>query len=910
MSKMGDIGRQLLAIALGSACIFSASCATAQITPDRTLPNNSRVTINGNVFNITGGTQAGRNLFHSFQQFSVPTGGTASFINSADINNIISRVTGGSASNIDGLIKTSGTANLFFLNPSGIVFGQHASLNVGGSFVATTANAIQFGNQGTFSASVPDNPALLTINPSALLYNQIAAGASIQNSSSSLQAGLQVPDGKSLLLVGGDINMDGGGLTAYGGRVELSGLAAPGTVGLNVAGNTLSLSVPSGIQRSDVSLSNQAFIHVFGDGGGDIAVNARNFNVLSNSGLFAGIASGLGNGSSTKAGDININADAISVDGGDIDNVVYSSSTSKGKVGNGGNINITAGSLSLTDGSLIILSTAGQGNAGNISINARDAITLDGNGNNRGFPTRIDSSTRGTQKGGDIKLTTGFLSVSNGAQLSASALGVGNAGNINITTKDVISLDAGSSVSNTSGAGTAARVSFRLDENNSPIITIQPPEQTVFPNARGNSGNINITTNRLAVTNGARLTTSTNGQGNAGNINVNTNTATFSGSTPNGSPGGASSAVETSAVGKGGIININTDELTVDNGAQLVASTFGRGDAGSINIIARDIVSFNGVGSNGSPSGASSAVDAKAVGNGGNLTVDAKRLNILNGAAGDVSNLGSGNLNAGNLQVRADLINLDFGKLIANSTSGQGGNINLQASNILLLQHNSLISNTSGTSLVSGFEGNFTLNTKFLVAAPLENSDIITNAFSGRGGNINITASEGVFGFVVRTQQDLERLLGTSDPNPQKLPTNDIAAFSQTNPIIITPDIDPSRGLVILPKVMEQAPKLVSSSCNAFNETASGSQFTITGRGGLPPSPDEPLTSDVVWTDTRLPVTTAQHQHKTHAAKPKPQPIAIIPATGWVFNDKGEVTLISSVTNATTLNTPTSCPVR
>ncbi|MEM6404445.1 MAG: filamentous hemagglutinin N-terminal domain-containing protein, partial [Cyanobacteria bacterium P01_D01_bin.116] len=107
--------------------------ALSQVTSDGTT--NTTVSPNGNNFDILNGIQKGNNLFHSFTEFSIPTGSSATFNNSTDVENIINRVTGGNISNIDGLIKANGNANLFLINPSGIVFGENAALNIGGSFL-------------------------------------------------------------------------------------------------------------------------------------------------------------------------------------------------------------------------------------------------------------------------------------------------------------------------------------------------------------------------------------------------------------------------------------------------------------------------------------------------------------------------------------------------------------------------------------------------------------------------------------------------------------------------------------------------------------------------------------------------------------------------------------------------------
>jgi filamentous hemagglutinin family protein len=217
-----------------------ASPAVSQIVPDSTLPVNSQVTQQGDTSLIQGGTQVGTNLFHSFQEFSIPTGGTAFFNNTGEIENILTRVTGGSISNINGVIKANGNANMFLLNPNGIVFNSNARLEIGGSFLGSTANSIIFADRSSFSTINPQTTLLLTISvPVGLQFGQNPAPIVVQNNGYNLSTavpifspimkrnsstGLRVSPGNSLALVGGDLNLQGGILTAEQGRIELGSI--------------------------------------------------------------------------------------------------------------------------------------------------------------------------------------------------------------------------------------------------------------------------------------------------------------------------------------------------------------------------------------------------------------------------------------------------------------------------------------------------------------------------------------------------------------------------------------------------------------------------------------------------------------------------------------------------------------
>ncbi|MBD2492887.1 S-layer family protein [Nostoc sp. FACHB-280] len=659
---------------LGAICIsvIYNSGVYAEVKPDNTL--NTAVSGSSN-YTITDGTRVGNNLFHSFSQFSIPINGSASFDNATDIQNIFSRVTGGDVSKINGSISAKGNANLFLLNPAGIIFGASASLNIGGSFVGTTANSIKFPNGIEFSAvNVSGTPLLTMSAPIGLQMGSNPQPITVQGTGYALKADsslspitqnpsssqLMVKPGKTLALVGGNINLTGATLNAPQGRVELGSLSGVGLVSLNPIAQGYQLGYESGQSFADIHLSQKSLLtigalpSVGAFNAGSVQLQGKHIQISDGSIIFS---KNLGN---VAGGEIFLQAsEGIDIVGTTANAQIRSGIRSEGlNTGTGSSIHIITPQLSISQGAGVnnnAFGLAGSGASGNIQI---DAGTVELSGFAPINPTGVTSlttSTRTAKSAGNLSINTNNLVVSGGAAIASVTFATGSTGQVTIRSKNT-------TVTGDNPTGLYSNIG---------AITY----------GTGNAQTLTLDTNRLQLLNGGVVATTSFLIGQAGNLHINA-----------------------------------TESILIDGHSQVNNSSINSAVLYPPALIQKLFKLPN-------------VLSANA----GTVNVTTPNLMLTNGGAVSVTNQGKGD--GGNINIIANNIQLKNQSLIqAQTKSGNGGNINLQTRSLLLLRDNSQITSTASGN---GNGGNININAPILVG--LENSDIIANAVQGKGGNIAIT---------------------------------------------------------------------------------------------------------------------------------------------------------------------------
>ena len=949
----------IAAFTIASSGLFPVNVkAQLPLTEDASLgAGNSRVirdvNINGlNSDRIVDGTTRGSNLFHSFQEFNVNTNRGVYFANPPGVENILTRVTGANSSHILGTLGVEGNANLFLINPNGILFGTNAKLDLNGTFIGSTASSIKLGNDGNFSAINPNSSKLLDVKPTALFFNAFA------RSQITVRGNLEAKIGQTIGLFGGDILIDGGRIEAESGQIFLGAINS-GRVNLNLNSNVIDyLRVNS---FGDIEITREAGIladtrsSINGKG---ISIAANNLSIDGRSQISADTFGG-GNG-----GEINILANSLEVSGNGTD---IETDVRSGATGKGGTIKIDTNDLNVLNGAEIRAETFGAGDAGSINITANNLVKVSDDSD-----IEADVGSGGTGNGGIININTPTLQLLNGGEIKAetaaiAAPNLGNGGTININANSIevgqdseIEADVGSSTNNratgkggtinintnslkifnrgevkarTFGIGDAgdinitARNSVQVDGNGSQI------EADVQSGATGRGGTININTNSLQVFNGGEVKAETSAVGNAGDINIIARNLVE----VNGNDSQIEADVQSGATGRGGTININTATLKVLNQAEIRAETFGAGDAGNIMLKAQNIEVGRGadieadVGSsrNSQASGKGGRIDIKtntlrlfengdikaetsAVGNGGDIVIIANEIEITNPDSEITTNV---NLQAtgdgGDIRIRSNKLSLsDRGAISANTFSfGKAGEIIIE-SNFLELDRGIISATTSTTEA----GGNITLNLDRLLSLR-DRSFIGTNAgllgSGGNGGNIIINSP-----FIIAFPRDNQIIANAFGGNGGNITISTRAIFGF--PQFLTIDASSDLGIDgrIILDTLDTKPDLIlrqlqsnpidaaaivaSDLCQLEGGTiAGGSSFVITGKGGLPPTPSN-LTNvygdlldwvEIKSRDRTLATKRLEPVVINNDLEASTEKVSFIEAKGWIKRADGKIVL-------------------
>jgi len=584
--------------------------------------------------------------------------------------------------------------------------------------------------------------------------------------------------------------------------------------------------------------------------------------------------------------------------------------------------------LQLTNGSEISASTQ-TGTAGSLSINAGENPVESVSLNNSRLS--VEATSEGGKAGG-VTINTEQLSLSARSQLSASNIS-GESQDIILQGLENVQLNDSSEISASTQTGTAGSLSVNAGENPVDSVSVSNSRLSVEATSEGGkAGGVTINTQQLSLSEDSQLSASnisgvsqditlqglenlqltdsseisaSTQTGTAGSLNINT------GENPVESVSLSNSRLSVEATGErgqAGGVTINTQQLSLSDNSQLSASNVSgesqditleglntltvnnslisastqTGTAGSLNINVTDSVNLNGVGG--------LSVAATEGGTAGNLTVKTTQMSVQDEASVTVS---SPSGQAGNLTIQANALVLDQSQLTAETgTSGVegGANISLQNLDTLFMSNESLIS-AKASGDANG--GNIDITTTFLLALPSEGvngSDIIASAERGDGGRITITG-EGIFGIEERPAIEGNR-------------TNDIDASSQfgnSGEIILNVSLDPSRGLTQLPSTLVDPSGQINRTCAASNRQ---SQFTVTGRGGLPENPTDLFSPDLVQDDFGTVIAREQYEEIEKQADGNNSSIShppkqIIEAQGWIIDAEGNVVLTAYVPNGT-----------
>ncbi|QLH51275.1 MAG: filamentous hemagglutinin N-terminal domain-containing protein [Candidatus Accumulibacter cognatus] len=730
---------------------------TVVLTPSGTVSRGSasyqQITIPENY-----GQRAGGNVFHSFSKFSVGSGDGAVFTINGPASNVISRVTGGQLSTINGLLKldpgsTGSAPNFFFINPAGVTFGAGAVVDVPAALHVSTANYLKFpdgnfqadpGTASTFSSAAPEAFGFLGTTRAGIAVN---AGAGI------LAKPLQ-----ALSLVGGDVQIDRGRIGSQGGDIRI--IAFGGLAGeVSVAGE-----LP--IARGNMDILNGGYVWALSDD----AYHTGNILIATGTLTVDGGSGGEQTGfytyteSARNAGNIRINAsgDITLRNDGQVDTSTYTA-------GAGGSASVSARNITIdgTGSGLFSDSKPGSsGDAGDIRVLASGRLSI------RNAAT-INSSSWSSGLAGNIMVSAGSIAIDSLGSgetgiLSKAALS-GNAGNIDVQATGSLSVkDNGSSInSSTWWSGNAGTVkvsagSITLDGQGNGVAAISSASRSLSDPA-GRAGTVDVTTaGTLAVRNGGLIDSSTWSRGNAGTVKVSAGRLVIDGMGARTSTGISSNNYPLSGLtgnaGSAGNIDVMVaGSLSVLNAGQIDSSTWSTGNAGTVKVAA-DTITVDREGSIRSTS-SQQVLAPVPTGFGGNVQVNARNtLTISNGGEIDSSTYGSGNagsvsVSAGDIRIFGEgtlfgIFSAAYGTLENLARSGNAGSLDVRATGALEIANGGMI---SSSTLTSGSAGKVTVSAANVRIdgqnSPGRNSGIFSRAYygsSGQSGQIILSARDSV----------------------------------------------------------------------------------------------------------------------------------------------------------------------